>query len=156
MSNNDNVQNRFDQSVSGTTPKINPDEQRKYLGTFRERVSLGIQIKDLSDNYAIECLLKEFNDNSDYQLILNGNVDHSLLSPFIKNASQNNIKFTIKNDSFYKNENDDYGAIYAAKSAINVNPINYKEKYPKQDINTKNKENPKNNSFFNKILKFFK
>lgn len=29
------------------TPKINPDEQRKYLGTFRERVGLTINVDQL-------------------------------------------------------------------------------------------------------------
>ncbi|KRM67785.1 hypothetical protein FD06_GL000505 [Apilactobacillus ozensis DSM 23829 = JCM 17196] len=156
MSSNDNVKGRLDQSVSGTSPKINPDEQRKYLGTFRERVSLGIKVKDLSDKYAIKCLVNEFQKNSDYQIILNGNIGHDLLSPFIKLASQNNIKFTVKNDSFYKDGADDYGVIYANKSAINIDKIDYKEKYPKKQANVNSKETKDKKGFLSKLLNIFK
>ena len=35
------VDQRLQNAVYGT-PKINPDEQRRYLGTFRERVCLNL------------------------------------------------------------------------------------------------------------------
>ena len=35
MSNKSDMEQRIDNAIYGT-PKIKPDEQRKYLGTFRE------------------------------------------------------------------------------------------------------------------------
>ena len=42
------AQQRIDNAVYGT-PKIKPDEQRKYLGTFRERVCLTISVQELQE-----------------------------------------------------------------------------------------------------------
>jgi uncharacterized protein YueI len=138
--NNDNVNDRLEQSSMGGTPKINPDEQRRYLGTFRERVSLAIKIADLSNTNTITALKDEFKNHDNYQLIINGNIEHNLIAPFIQLASQNNIKFVIKTDSFYKTGNDNYGVVYANKASINVNPIDFIDKYPqyaKQSNETK-------------------
>ncbi|WP_105957155.1 YueI family protein [Apilactobacillus quenuiae] len=153
-----NVNDRLEQSSMGGTPKVNPDEQRKYLGTFRERVSFAIKIKDLSNSNAVQDLKKEFDDNSSYQLILNGNLSHDLISPFIKLASQNNIKFVIKTDSFYKTEPENYGVVYANKQSININNIDFENKYNHDDNSSENSSNEQNSksSFIDKIKNIFK
>ncbi|AYF92785.1 YueI family protein [Apilactobacillus bombintestini] len=156
----DDVSSRLEQSSMGGTPKINPDEQRKYLGTFRERVSLAIQIKDLDNPNAIPALQKEFSEHSDYQLIINGNLDHSLVAPFIRLASQENVKFVIKTDSFYRTAPDNYGVVYANKQSINVNPVDFSEKYPNNISNQSNDKDESNNdskpSFLSKLKNIFK
>ncbi len=56
----DNLQQRIDQAASGT-PLLKPDEQRIYLGTFRERcyVSMTIaQMKKTSNQTALKKALK--------------------------------------------------------------------------------------------------
>ena len=156
----DDVSSRLEQSSMGGTPKVNPDEQRRYLGTFRERVSLAIQIKDLSNPNAVNALQKEFDNNNSYQLIINGNLDHDVVSPFIRLASQNNIKFVIKTDSFYRTAPDNYGVVYANSQSINVNPVDFEEKYNQQDTseNSSNDSSDKqtNQSFFGKLKNIFK
>ncbi|TPR17813.1 YueI family protein [Apilactobacillus timberlakei] len=153
-----NVNDRLEQSSMGGTPKVNPDEQRKYLGTFRERVSFAIKIKDLGNSNAIHDLNKEFENNSSYQLILNGNLSHDLISPFIRLASQNNIKFVIKNDSFYKTEPENYGVIYANKQSININKIDFENKYNHNNDSKQNDSSKKDSksSFIDKIKNIFK
>ncbi|UQS85165.1 YueI family protein [Apilactobacillus apisilvae] len=149
-----NVNDRLEQSSMGGTPKVNPDEQRKYLGTFRERVSFAIKIKDLKNPDAIKDLNKEFNNNNSYQLILNGNLEHDMISPFIKLASKNNIKFVVKTDSFYKTEPENYGVVYANKQSINVNKIDFENKYNHEKVENKNLE--KKESFLDKVKNIFK
>ncbi|KOY79344.1 YueI family protein [Apilactobacillus kunkeei] len=156
----DDVSSRLEQSSMGGTPKVNPDEQRRYLGTFRERVSLAIQIKDLSNPNAVKALQKEFDNNNSYQLIINGNLDHDVVSPFIRLASQNNIKFVIKTDSFYRTEPDNYGVVYANSQSINVNLVDFEEKYNQQDATTDSSNDSEdkqtNQSFFGKLKNIFK
>ncbi|CAI2583572.1 hypothetical protein AKUA1202_05970 [Apilactobacillus kunkeei] len=156
----DDVSSRLEQSSMGGTPKVNPDEQRRYLGTFRERVSLAIQIKDLSNPNAVNALQKEFDNNNSYQLIINGNLDHDVVSPFIRLASQNNIKFVIKTDLFYRTAPDNYGVVYANSQSINVNPVDFEEKYNQQDTTTDpsndSEDKQANQSFFGKLKNIFK
>ena len=42
------MEQRIDNAIYGP-PKIKPDEQRKYLGTFRERVCLTISVAELQE-----------------------------------------------------------------------------------------------------------
>ena len=50
---NDNLQEHLNNGLYGT-PQLHPDEQRKYLGTFRERVSLAITFKEFSNNQQVQ------------------------------------------------------------------------------------------------------
>lgn len=43
------INERLQQEQLGGQPKINPDEQRRYLGTFRERVIAAIKVSQLTD-----------------------------------------------------------------------------------------------------------
>ncbi|MHA8110885.1 DUF1694 domain-containing protein [Lactobacillaceae bacterium Melli_B4] len=155
MPDNDNsVNSRLEQSSYGT-PKINPDEQRKYLGTFRERVSLAIMIKDLGTKEAQEAFDKEAQEHPDYQLLVNGQIDQDLIGPYMRIAAKDNIKFTIRNDSFYFNEPESYGVVFAAATAINANPIELHQKYPNLFNETNNDNQPKHESFMDKLKKLF-
>ncbi|XIF20417.1 MAG: Hypothetical protein AJITA_01175 [Acetilactobacillus jinshanensis] len=133
-SSTNSVNSRLDQSVNGT-PKLNPDEQRKYLGTFRERVSLGIKIGDLKSHQAFIGFQKELKSHPKYVLIINGNLSPNLTTPYLTYASQHNVQFNMKTDSFYRTSPNDYGLIYAShQNAINQYPINVMNKYPVKRI----------------------
>ena len=155
QSNDNSVNQRLDQSVNGA-PMLNPDEQRKYLGTFRERVSLAIKIKDLKRTNAIAGFKREIKSHPHYQLIINGNLDQSLIEPYLQTASQNNVKFTIKTDSFYFNKPESYGLVYAAGIAINQYPVDVNQKYPDSGPKAKPQSQTKSDrpSFFSKLKKW--
>ena len=42
------LEQRLDNGIYGT-PQLKPDEQRRYLGTFRERVCLTISVAELHE-----------------------------------------------------------------------------------------------------------
>ncbi|MEJ6400385.1 YueI family protein [Nicoliella lavandulae] len=155
MPDNNSVNNRLEQSSYGT-PKINPDEQRKYLGTFRERVSLAIMIKDLDSSQAQTAFQEDAKAHPDFQLIVNGQLDQSQTGPYIKIASQNNIKFTIRNDSFYFNQPDSYGVVFAAPTAINEGQIEVHQKYPQLFDQSSQPTEAKPQSFMDKLKHLFK
>lgn len=153
----DDVSSRLEQSTMGGTPKVNPDEQREYLGTFKERVALCIKIKDLKNPDAIKALQTEIDKNHDYQVIINGNLDHDLISPYLKTASSNNVKFIIRTDSFYRTSDDDYGIVYANNQSINESQIDFEDKYKQvSNTDTKKEDNTENNSVLSKLKKLFK
>ncbi|GEO65997.1 YueI family protein [Levilactobacillus spicheri] len=112
------------------TPKINPDEQRHYLGTFRERVSLTMTIAEVVDRQNLSPFITEITAHPDYQVILNGHIDQADLGPYLKVASQHNVKFIIRQDTIYGVNDSDLGLVVASDTAINVAPVALSKKYP--------------------------
>jgi len=129
MAEKSQMEQHLQNSVYGT-PKINPDEQRHYLGTFRERVSLAMTIGEVTDRQNLDDFITEISAHPDYQVILNGHIDQADLSPYLKLACQHNLKFTIKQDTIYGVNDSDLGLVVASDTAINQNPISLAKKYP--------------------------
>lgn len=69
------AQQRIDNAVYGT-PKIKPDEQRKYLGTFRERVCLTISVQELQEQDWTKALTAELDRGIGNLVFINGNLPH--------------------------------------------------------------------------------
>ncbi len=90
----DNLQQRIDQAASGT-PLLKPDEQRIYLGTFRERcyVSMTIaQMKKTSNQTALKKALKTYPGAS---ILMNGCLSTVVQSTYMQIATKENIPFKI-------------------------------------------------------------
>ena len=85
------AQQRIDNAVYGT-PKIKPDEQRKYLGTFRERVCLTISVQELQEQDWTKALTAELDRGIGNLVFINGNHlrpdrgDPHYLRPLMKNT----------------------------------------------------------------------
>ncbi|USS87695.1 YueI family protein [Fructilactobacillus hinvesii] len=140
MPNENNVQDRLDQAMNGGTPKINPDEQRRYLGTFRERVALMIPVSAVSDDAALNQVRQILTAHSDYNLLINGNLDNALQSPYLKLAGELHAKFTLKNSDDYGTAPDQAAVVVAAANAINVENIDFQapqQQTPKEQSNSR-------------------
>lgn len=124
----DELKQHLDAAMGGV-PLVNPDEQHKYLGTFRERCYLTITIQQMTDLHNQQALITEFKQHSEAFLLLNGAADEVLQQEFIHLATKNKLRFTIIND-YVKDEPDSFGAILAAKTAVNEAVIDVAEKYP--------------------------
>lgn len=129
MSDKSSMEQHMDAAMYGT-PKVKPDEQRRYLGTFRERVSLAMTIAEVVDHQNLSAFITEITAHPDCQVILNGHIDQSDLGPYLKVASQHNVQFTIRQDTIYGINDSDYGLIVASDTAINQSPIALTKKYP--------------------------
>ncbi|PWF99551.1 YueI family protein [Levilactobacillus bambusae] len=128
MSDKDSMDQHLQAGMYGT-PKINPDEQRHYLGTFRERVSLAMTVGQVITHDYLNDYRNEITAHPEETVILNGHIDQNNLVPYMKIASQSNVKFTIVSDDIYGHAADDIGLVVASNHAINVHPINVEEKY---------------------------
>ncbi|AVW10808.1 YueI family protein [Lactiplantibacillus paraplantarum] len=122
---------RIETAMHGT-PKLHPDEQRKYLGTFRERVEVAITVAQVKQASYVDALNQAFAAHPDDQLYINGNLEQELIGPYIKAASQANIKFTIKTDDIYRTADDNYALVFTAATAINQDVIDIAQRYPSQ------------------------
>lgn len=125
----DATQQRLDNAIYGT-PKIKPDEQRKYLGTFRERVCLTITVAELAEQDWSNAITQELAKGIANQVLLNGNLPHQKLESYIKAISQANGHFTLKTEPQFATDDTALAIVVAASSAVNQSPVDVKKRYP--------------------------
>lgn len=113
----DELQQHMDKGRYGT-PQVNPDEQRKYLGTFRERCFLSMTVKEMGNPTDRDHLLTEIQKYPEGKLLINGEVPETLQSTFIALASKNSVDFTIVNDATVDSE-DSIGLLLVTDHAVN-------------------------------------
>lgn len=126
----DDLQKHLDNAMYGT-PLLRPEEQRKYMGTFRERCYLTMTITQMKNTENKTNFLKELEQHPDATVLLNGAMAIDLQSAYIKLINERKIKFTVVND-FVENTPDSLGLILAAKVAVNKETIDIEQKYPKK------------------------
>lgn len=124
------VEQRLDNAVYGT-PKIKPDEQRKYLGTFRERVCLTISVAELREQNWQTALSAELAKEIGNLVFINGNLPHSEIHPYIQTAVKAGAEFTMKTDPEFKTAPSSLAIVVAAKGAVYQTPVDVKKRYPK-------------------------
>ena len=127
----DDVQSHLDKGMYGT-PLVNPEEQHKYLGTFRERCYLSMTIAEMKDPTNKEKFIEEIEKQPDATILLNGETPIAIQNQYIQLATKNNIRFTVVND-FFSDAPDSIGLLLAAKQAVNEPVIDVEEKYPKEE-----------------------
>ena len=127
--------------------KTNPDERNKYFGSLRERVYLSMTTEQLiSDDY-IAALEKEMQLHPNQQLLLNGQIDMKLLSPYIKLSQKNDCSFRIVSDEGA--QRSPLGLIYVSSTAVNEGVVDVSIKYPVSTPSEKVEQKP---SFFKKLF----
>lgn len=110
----DELQNHMNKGMYGT-PQINPDERRKYLGTFRERVDVVITFEELNNPESLLDLSQEMSIHPDFRLIINGQVDAASLSKLVKLANDHGIDFTATSDHSLPNDSTDFAVVFATR-----------------------------------------
>lgn len=111
----DELQNHMNKGMYGT-PQINPDERRKYLGTFRERVDVVITFEELNNPESLLDLSQEMSIHPDFRLIINGQVDAASLSKLVKLANDHGIDFTATSDHSLPNDSTDFAVVFCDKT----------------------------------------
>lgn len=130
---NDNLQEHLNNGLYGT-PQLHPDEQRKYLGTFRERVSLTITFKEFSNNQnaCLTAIKQEISSNTEEELSIkiNGQLSSDIIDKIIQISKETNTKFEYLADASFSHD-DDANAIVicSSKSALHIENIDVESKY---------------------------
>jgi uncharacterized protein YueI len=116
------------QGIQG--PKeIKPDEKRKFLGTFRERIIIALKKNQVTENEIypqIESCMKE---NRAAHLFLNGNISYEELSKYVRLAKIYKIEHTIVTN---KEHDTEIGLVLAMDHAIDKEEIYIDEKEQEQ------------------------
>lgn len=146
------TQQRIDNAVYGT-PKIKPDEQRKYLGTFRERVCLTISVAQLRQHDWTAAITKELSRGIGSLVFINGNLPDNEIHPYIRAAAQAGGQFTMKTDPEFKTNDDALAVVVAAKEAVYQAPVSVTKRYPELITNTaKPAQTPTKHSFLHDLF----
>lgn len=130
---NDNLQEHLNNGLYGT-PQLHPDEQRKYLGTFRERVSLTITFKEFSNNQnaCLTAIKQEISSNTEEELNIkiNGQLSSDIINKIIQISKENNTKFEYLADASFSHDDDANAIVICSpKSALHIENIDVESKY---------------------------
>ncbi|MGM9892079.1 YueI family protein [Limosilactobacillus sp.] len=123
------VEQRIDNAVYGT-PKIKPDEQRKYLGTFRERVCLTISVTQLHTQNWEKAVTSELAKGIGQLVFINGNLPHEEVHPYIQAAARAGATFTMKTEPEFKTDPTALAVVVASKTAVYQSPVDVQKRYP--------------------------
>lgn len=124
--------------------EINPDERRKFLGTLRERVVIALtqgQVREENIFIEVEDAIKS---NREATLLLNGNIDYSHLSKYIKLASKYNVEYTVVTNIEH---NSEIGLVVALDYAVDKEDIYVTQKKVVYE------ESAEKKGFFSKLFK---
>lgn len=147
----DNLQKHLDAGRYGT-PKINPDEQKEYLGTFRERCLLSMTIKEMQDKENEVGLLKEIEKEPSARILINGAVSTSLQQQYINVAVKKGIDFTVVSDAI-ADDDSKIGLLLVADYAVNIPVIDVEKKYPELHEAVEDEKPKEKSSFWNRLFK---
>lgn len=139
----DHLDEYIQQGIHGPR-EINPDERRKFLGTLRERVVVVLtksQVREPGTYKEVENLMAK---NKEATLFLNGNMNYSYLSDYIKLANKVGNKFSLSTN---KEHDSDLGLVLAYDHAVDIENI-YITKHEETEQREKHDENS--------IIRFFK
>lgn len=147
------IEEKLEQGLYGK-PQLKPDEQKKYLGTFRERVILIITNQDANQDVYQKQFSKKLTENMNQstQLLMkiNDSLDDTTKMKFIKLASELKITSTIITENI-SIAPDGCAVVVHSKQAENIDIIDVHQML--DDTTNENNEPVKKRNFFSKILK---
>lgn len=143
------VEDILEQGIYG--PKeINPEERRKFLGTLRERIVLALFSAQVRGEHVQPELVDEMKRNSGARLYMNGTIDYTYLSKYIKVANQYGIPYKMVTN---QGRNTDIGLVLAYDHAVDKENIYIEEgNTQKQQVNAPGENQT---SFFSKLKAWF-
>lgn len=122
--NKPSVDEILQQGIQG--PKeIKPDEKRKFLGTFRERIMIALRKNQVMEKDIYPQVEKCMRENKTAHLFLNGNINYEELSKYVKLAKKYQIEHTVVTN---KEHDTEIGLVLAMDHAIDKEEIFIVEK----------------------------
>lgn len=152
---NKDVQDYLEKGMYGA-PQIKPDEKRKYLGTFRERIYLSMTLAEMSNTRNLTYFKEELTTNPNHQVLINAAVASHLQNTYMVATQKANCPFKIV-DTDNQAHPQAIGLVYAAEEAVNVERISVTEKYGRPATEKKEAviptEQPKKKTWISKLFK---
>lgn len=111
------VQDYLEKGMYGT-PQLKPDEQRKYLGTYRERVVFVLTAEELTNQHYDLFATEQFKAYPDGTVLLNANVTGPVQNHVMQLAQKNNRPFKLVDSSEATPLGDTIALVYTVGYAI--------------------------------------
>jgi uncharacterized protein YueI len=137
------VEEVINQGIYGPV-ETKPEERRKYLGTLRERIIVALTKKQVAEAKIYPQVEKYMKEYPKARLFLNGTLNSSELSKYIKIASKQKLEHTIVTN---KDHDTDIGLVLAMDHAIDKAEIFLSKKVAPQQ------QPKKDRSILQKIFK---
>ncbi|GER66107.1 hypothetical protein BpJC7_05600 [Weizmannia acidilactici] len=144
MGNRKNVEDYLKEGIYGEKETL-PEERKKFLGTIRERIVAALTNDQVMEAETYPEVTRLLHEHPDAKLLLNGALDYSYLSKYIKEADKSDIPFSIVEK---KGVETDIGLVLAYDHAINQKEIYIKKQ-------KKEPEKPKKNGL-SSLFSFWK
>ncbi|KUP09245.1 hypothetical protein Q75_01030 [Bacillus coahuilensis p1.1.43] len=97
-----------------------PDERRYFLSTLRERVVIALKQHQVREKGIYKEVEESMKKHPRTHLYLNGNMNYTFLSDYVKKATQLSIPYTMVTNKEY---NSELGLVLAYDYAINKESI---------------------------------
>ena len=147
------VQDYLDNALYGT-PQIKPDEQRKYLGTFRERVVFVLTTEEAKKSIFDSFSLKQFTDFPNGTLLIDANCDVASQNRLMSLAQRKNIEFKFVDRDENALVDDEIAIVYALDTPIDREDISAKNNTShNKKITEEPKTETKKTGFFSNLFK---
>ena len=104
------------------TPQLRPDEKRRYLGFFRERVIQAVTFRQLQTAEGFQVIKEALSDSRGVELVIHKKA-RTRAMPLIAQARKQGLDFTIVSNPNLRGE---VGVILVARDAVDV-PVLYSE-----------------------------
>lgn len=104
-------------------PELRPDEKRRFLGFFRERVLQAVTFQQIRTKEGLQAMGEALQDSRGVELVIHQDARRAAM-PLISAARQRGLDFTIVGDPKFKGE---IAVLLAAKDGVDV-PVIWAEK----------------------------
>lgn len=119
MSNQPNIDDYLQKGIYGEK-QIKPEEKRKFLGTYRERVIVALKNSQVMENKVYNEIERLMKGNPQAKMLLNGELNYSFLSKYIQLARKYNYSYSIVTNN---ESTTNIGLVLAHDYAINKEEI---------------------------------
>ncbi|WP_026695020.1 YueI family protein [Peribacillus kribbensis] len=126
----EHIDDYLQQGIHGVK-EIKPEEKRKFLGTFRERVILALTIGQVKEKLVYQQVLEEAKKYPGATVLLNGSIPYTYLSKYSHMANKNGIPYKVVHNL---EQTTDIGLVAAAKDAVDKEKIYVMEETVKKPL----------------------
>ena len=112
-------QNNLEKTIAAGihgTPELRPDEKRRYLGFFRERVIQAVTFKQIKTKAGLEAMKKALEDPRGIELLVHQDV-RGVAMPLIVLARRQGLDFTLVSNPKFKGG---VAVALVAKDAVDI------------------------------------
>ncbi len=105
--------------VHGTPPQLRPDEKRRFLGFFRERVIEAVTFDQIRTKEGLRIMTEALRDPRGIELVIHQDVRVAAM-PLVLEAQKKGLDFTIVGDPQFSGE---VAVLLVARDAVDVSRL---------------------------------